>query len=307
MSQDEAVASVPTTGAAGVGDDKLTTTGASSQLGQPMSSNRPPPRASSSMLPNQTTAAIPLPPRRVLSSSQADKHGGDGGKPHGDADASRSHVLNDASDGVGGGRQSNPSSPPQLLRAHCLDFLQITVPSAVEDSFVVQAAVAASLGAWLLALVPLYCIWRFRTASPAVRTLGLSIAAVVLGNEFFVKAYVPFSKRPAASCLTSNGLPSSHSMLALCVATMIYRGLWPTWGAAKRTAAVATLLFVPASRVIVSDHTIIQVIVGSVIGVACGLLALRVHRWWYGVATGEPAAAFSRAASSSKPPAGWRA
>jgi len=84
--------------------------------------------------------------------------------------------------------------------------------------------------------------------------------------------------RPDGSCLTSCGMPSGHSNVAIGVATLLLCELFsrdanPGIGKALPATFVILMLFpVPWSRVWLNDHSVPQVLVGSLLGMASGVI-----------------------------------
>lgn len=187
----------------------------------------------------------------------------------------------------------------------------VTIPRAAATDLLTTLAVVLSFVPWALvvggAVVAL--VWR---TVPAVAN-ALAIGTLLLVNEAVLKPTLK-QKRPSTSRLTSGGMPSSHSLEALCTATVtlllvaapaprllpntpLYGfGRWPPppsfdrflrWALRDDTSSLwATalvqlwllLLAVPWARVRVGDHTWPQVAAGSLVG-CCGTLLLWQPAW----------------------------
>ena len=85
--------------------------------------------------------------------------------------------------------------------------------------------------------------------------------------------------RPAGSCSSSCGMPSGHSFAAISTLTYIVIEYGTTANPGLILLAFAILLPVPWSRVQLHDHSISQVIVGSVLGGAWGLIWFKIQPW----------------------------
>jgi len=142
----------------------------------------------------------------------------------------------------------------------------------------------------------------------AMLVVGLGI----LVNECFVKPLVS-QPRPDQSCLTSCGMPSSHSLLSIGLLTLVTtdtilriassRGqlpsatfeqaplltLTPVWPKPAISSGEATvflsiwwiILFpIPFMRVAIHDHSALQATVGSLIGLSVALVMLMAFQWW---------------------------
>lgn len=116
---------------------------------------------------------------------------------------------------------------------------------------------------------------RPRTARESSMLWGFALlTSMIVVSEHVLKKLAQ-QPRPDGSCLTSHGMPSSHSVLAFGFLTFV--GLeWVSfvgdtvtrW---ELTALVGLLLPVPLARVHLEDHTIEQAVVGCFVG--CGLAA----------------------------------
>ncbi|KAG1690549.1 hypothetical protein DVH05_028052 [Phytophthora capsici] len=120
----------------------------------------------------------------------------------------------------------------------------------------------------------------------------LPIILTVLNTVILVKVLGECDDcpRPAGSCLVSNGLPSGHATNAI--------GLWiwlvleaivgvghrvRRWSPRRKAVVVffATLVLtpVPYSRYFLGDHTVLQVVIGSVDGLVLGIAYFFFIRW----------------------------
>merc|ERR1712093_505400 len=87
---------------------------------------------------------------------------------------------------------------------------------------------------------------------------------VMVVNEGMLKRILS-QDRPAASCLLSKGMPSSHSALSIAWAVSIVRA---TSEHDLMRWYSAVLFAVPWARVQVGDHSIAQVVAGGAVGIA---------------------------------------
>lgn len=145
----------------------------------------------------------------------------------------------------------------------------VTVPDQMD--FLTGLAVFYSFLPWFVTLCVM--IWNVINRSIlAICNIAIGVTLIVV-NELIIKKIVS-QPRPAGSCLTSQGMPSSHSLLAVTFS------LWPAlealfhtkqWDPRKKAGFIALvwilLLPVPASRVKLQDHSELQVGVGSAMGV----------------------------------------
>ncbi|KOB63935.1 hypothetical protein PFHG_05297 [Plasmodium falciparum HB3] len=94
-------------------------------------------------------------------------------------------------------------------------------------------------------------------------------------SDLFLKRI--FKKpRPINSALPTYGMPSSHSSFAIALLTFLLLHITEQkkdkWSIITYVIATLTLLPIPWSRVEVEDHTVLQVIVGSLVGIGFGFI-----------------------------------
>ena len=147
-------------------------------------------------------------------------------------------------------------------------FIDITVPHGA--SLAEMVAVLYSFVPWVVCGYIMCGAFYKRTSTLLA---GMTyVASVVLVNEVLVKRSFP-QRRPLASCLSSPGMPSSHSLLAMgllawVLLELLERGV-KSW---NWLFATAILLPVPPARVVLQDHSLEQVTAGSLFGLATALL-----------------------------------
>jgi len=101
---------------------------------------------------------------------------------------------------------------------------------------------------------------------------------VVTGFVSFTLKHLLQQIRPDGSCITSCGMPSGHAIMAIGVATVLLCELFSRdaiTGIGKALPATFVLLIlfpVPWSRVWLNDHSVPQVLVGSLVGMAVGVM-----------------------------------
>lgn len=165
-------------------------------------------------------------------------------------------------------------------------ILEVSVP--LHDVSVWDVcAVAWSFVPWIFSVYLIVrCAWSWKYSA---RVCTLFLVMIIMTNEYGTKRVLG-SPRPASSCLTSLGMPSSHAVVSigmlLYILLELFLGCNHINGFKMRTpkerVALATFLAcllgpVPASRVHLEDHSAVQVIAGSAIGATMALAFFVSH------------------------------
>jgi membrane-associated phospholipid phosphatase len=156
-------------------------------------------------------------------------------------------------------------------------------------SFLASALVVAALCARLAhrgAVVPALIwigAWLVASGAEAVGKLGLERPDVHWSNSARPVHVVPFD----------HSYPSGHSARAVVIAALVAY-VFPR----ARYAAAAWVVFVPAALVAAGDHTVSDVVGGTLLGLLIVLVAHAMMRRWTQSATSSPS---SSAASSATP------
>ena len=163
-------------------------------------------------------------------------------------------------------------------------FIDVTVPHSA--SWGEAVAVLYSFVPWAVALAVIFAALYRKTSTLVAGVMYISF--VVSTNEVLIKRNFPQS-RPIASCLVSPGMPSSHSIISIGLLVWTVLELAERGSQARHVvAAAAVLLPVPASRVVLNDHSYEQVMAGSLFGVSTALFffafmkysaAKSLHEW----------------------------
>ena len=153
-------------------------------------------------------------------------------------------------------------------------FFDFTIP--VDRDWMTNASIFYSVVPWVLALVLI-------VATVATRRVSLMFLCVyggvcVFTNEAIIKQAVS-QPRPYGTCLTSKGMPSSHSLLSIGFTILIGMELaihqtavnWMTRAGGWFVLAVL-LVPVPAARVNLHDHSELQVGIGSIEGIVLAFM-----------------------------------
>jgi membrane-associated phospholipid phosphatase len=139
--------------------------------------------------------------------------------------------------------------------SQCWSLLEVSVRDDWMLSTTTIVATLLSFLPWLLGLL----VFAGSIQNGRLRQLLPLTILVMVANEGVLKRI--FSQpRPEMSCLSSKGMPSSHSALSIAWACAVSR--WPThflW-------LSALLVAVPWARVHVGDHTVAQVVAGGLVG-----------------------------------------
>eukprot|EP01065_Artemidia_motanka_P047769 TRINITY_DN7561_c1_g1_i1.p1 TRINITY_DN7561_c1_g1~~TRINITY_DN7561_c1_g1_i1.p1 ORF type:complete len:262 (+),score=72.01 TRINITY_DN7561_c1_g1_i1:57-788(+) len=162
--------------------------------------------------------------------------------------------------------------PPDSFRCIALTTFDVSVPT--QPSRLEQVAVFYSMLPWIGAALWILAAASTRRASLIAPVLWVLL--MLLLSEGIIKKLFPMS-RPQLSCLHSNGMPSSHS--AIAVGMLVWSVLTARFNYSgqhiplrKALGFVALFLAfgpVPASRVLLHDHTVLQVVVGGLLGAVC--------------------------------------
>ena len=172
----------------------------------------------------------------------------------------------------------------------------VTVPHDAKTSILTAVAVFLSLVPWVVVIGSFFAPFIYET--PGVKTHATILLGLLFINELGLKPWLKHG-RPPTSRLHSSGMPSSHSLESICTAAALCLSFCthppvcdstrPTifslprpinlsheafmksfQGAvispATTAVAVALMLAVPWARVRVGDHTVAQVVAGSVLG-----------------------------------------
>lgn len=145
-----------------------------------------------------------------------------------------------------------------------IPFSGLTVPNDVTVLSIV--AIALSIAPLILSACLCGSLMMKRRVSDF---LGLNLF-VFHGVVNFSLKWIFEEGRPIGSCLTSCGMPSGHSQMALGFA------LW--FCIIENPALGVPFIFVPWSRVYLRDHSILQVFIGSLVGFAVTLVFLAAVR-----------------------------
>jgi len=159
-------------------------------------------------------------------------------------------------------------------------FFDITIPQ--DRDWQVDGAIFYSAVPWILALMLAAAFLITRRCSLGLYVLYGSVCVIV--NEAIVKQAVK-EARPYGSCLTTKGMPSSHSLLSIGYTLLVglemvfhQNLLHPALRVMIWFVVAVLLVPVPASRVKLKDHSELQVGVGSAMGFALAILYfLLVH------------------------------
>ena len=103
--------------------------------------------------------------------------------------------------------------------------------------------------------------------------------------------------RPVGSCSSSCGMPSGHSFAAISTLTFLLLGYATASHPALILLAFALLFPVPWARVQLHDHSVSQVVIGSVLGFVWGIIWFKMQPWL----TGKLKDLFSRFQNRVKP------
>lgn len=165
--------------------------------------------------------------------------------------------------------------------------LLVFVTSALRSAFLDPVMLAAS-DKWLFALpIVGLAVYRLVTAKRRKEEWLLVVSALLLlaavdGSATFLKGligrprpcHVLIDVPPLLGCSESFSFPSNHAANAFALATLLARfdgrfsWLWLVLAA-----------LVASSRVYVGVHYPSDVVVGALLGVACGLVAAAATRW----------------------------
>ena len=147
------------------------------------------------------------------------------------------------------------------MKENCTAVLEVSFP---------RLWTVAQLLAFTVSFVPWIVGTVIVVASivrPTLRGLLVPTAIVAIASEVILKPWIQ-SPRPAESCLTSRGMPSTHCAFAIAWAGFYWKSMpissWERIG-------LALLLAVPWARVELGDHSIAQAAAGCVLG---GVVAL---------------------------------
>jgi membrane-associated phospholipid phosphatase len=154
--------------------------------------------------------------------------------------------------------------------------MEVSVPYNFAASPLPLAAVLYSFVPWAVGLSVTALAVRY-PKQRALVSLAVFGATAVLTNEAVLKKLVA-QPRPEGSCLASQGMPSSHCIIAIGGLLVALHHLRLAGHVTPTRAALmmAMLLPVPWARVFLSDHSVTQVMAGSVIGAALALLHIKV-------------------------------
>jgi len=157
--------------------------------------------------------------------------------------------------------------------------VDVTIPEDSPLSVLVLLAILYSLLPFLLVGgMVVFSVWTRRL----FWCFGVGLVVITLAvNEGMIKRLIQ-EKRPDGSCLLSFGMPSSHSAMSMGLLTWILcemiigQSLIPTMLFARRGWISIIFTFtnfpVPFSRVILKDHSTLQVFVGSGVGIGIAIL-----------------------------------
>jgi len=135
-------------------------------------------------------------------------------------------------------------------------------------------------------MLPFLVIGGMLVIAVSTRRLFWTFAVALVGviivlNEGIIKRIVQ-EKRPDGSCLHSFGMPSSHSAISMgllawvLLEMIIGQSLIPTMLFLKRgwisLLFLVTCVPVPWSRVMLKDHSTLQVFIGSGVGICIAVL-----------------------------------
>merc|ERR1719272_1649704 len=113
------------------------------------------------------------------------------------------------------------------------------------------------------------CLIRYRGSREAITLLFFPC---VLAVVMVVLKTIIAQKRPEGSCLTSCGMPSGHSMSSIGLLTFLVCELVTRSSMdgvpREQLLVVLAIIFLPVpwSRVQLHDHSVAQVIAGSMVG-----------------------------------------
>ena len=154
-------------------------------------------------------------------------------------------------------------------------IIDVTIPHAITGSEVI--AVFYSLVPWGIAVLAISLTVMKRTSSYVV-ILGYMTLVICL-NEALVKRNFP-QPRPGGSCISTPGMPSSHSLLA--IGSLVWCILEMGESKSLTLSAVLMLLItlapVPHARVILNDHYPKQALAGSLLGISAAITFVQVRK-----------------------------
>lgn len=161
-----------------------------------------------------------------------------------------------------------------VARATCVGLLEVTIPYDCDAT--TALAVAISFVPWVLGTFAVVCC----RAHHLLRAMALCSLIVIACNEGMIKKLVR-QPRPVGSCLQSQGMPSSHTMMSVAWLVVLYtyrRGC--TWF----DTANPSLVLVPWARWHLHDHSAAQVAVGGGVGLLLGVFIVTMlpHRVVFG-------------------------
>ena len=153
-------------------------------------------------------------------------------------------------------------------RGSALAGLDVTIPQPL--GIVSAICILYSIVPWAAGLVLIITMLIKRRTSLIIG-VALLVVMIIL-SEVILKNIVK-QPRPSNSCLTSSGMPSSHSVLSLGFVTFsALEMFFHQWQYSRLTklqffmGSVFLLVPVPASRVGLGDHSPMQVGVGIIVG-----------------------------------------
>ncbi len=149
-------------------------------------------------------------------------------------------------------------------------FLEVSMHDDVLTDVAVGLATVLSMVPWAFGAA----LFLGSAASAWLRSLIPVTLLVIVLNEFLLKHLVHQS-RPSGSCLSTRGMPSSHSALAAAWASAI--ALRSMMSTAPRFLCLL-LAGVPWARYRLSDHSLAQVSVGCLVGMTLAYAEYRLAK-----------------------------
>lgn len=168
----------------------------------------------------------------------------------------------------------------------CIDavpFFDISIPLAPNALLGFAMFYSLIPYAFILLLLIGWIIAPLERAYPVA--IGVNILSLIL--VAILRASID-QFRPPDSCVTSFGMPSGHSAVAigtlvvLLVETIRNTRRYKTWKVIALCILWTVLLLpVPFARVIIHDHTVMQAVIGSLIGLGIALAVYAFLYWRY--------------------------
>jgi len=151
--------------------------------------------------------------------------------------------------------------------------LDVSIPLEPTGAQLVAIFYSFSVWTWVLS----WMLGAACTRRPLLISGSCWILVSIGLNELVFKQLLG-SARPAGSCLTTNGMPSSHALISMgmCVWLVLEVLFHQCVEPAERAGCIVALLLalppVLPSRVALHDHSVAQVAVGGLLGIVLGVV-----------------------------------